>query len=142
MTYEELKQKLEPHKPKFIVGACFVLVFLVGWGSGSYRKSEKRETVKSQTNYTTSQDKKPQTISPAGAGGEAGATTVTPAAVAGTSTTTNAVVSKPCIVKGNISSASKIYHVKGGAFYDRTNPEQCFDTEAEAIAAGYRKSSR
>ena len=40
-------------------------------------------------------------------------------------------------------SASQIYHVPGGAFYDRTtSPARCFDTENEAIVAGFRKSSR
>ena len=134
MTYEEFKQKFEPHKPKFIIGACFVLVFLVGWGSGSYGKTERRDTVKSQTNYTTSPDKKPQQNTAAGEATQV----VIPAVVQGTSS----AVSKSCIIKGNISSTSKIYHVKGGAFYDRTNPEQCFETEVEAVAAGYRKSSR
>ena len=45
-------------------------------------------------------------------------------------------------IKGNISSSGKIYHMPGGAFYARTNPEMCFATEAEASAAGFRKSSR
>jgi len=45
-------------------------------------------------------------------------------------------------IKGNISSSGKIYHLPGGTFYDRTNPEMCFTTEAEAQAAGFRKSSR
>ena len=44
-----------------------------------------------------------------------------------------------CLIKG---SKSKIYHLEGGSFYDRTNPQQCFDTEEEAINAGYTKSSR
>ena len=35
-----------------------------------------------------------------------------------------------------------IYHVPGGEFYDRTNPEKCFATEAAARAAGYRASKR
>ena len=40
-------------------------------------------------------------------------------------------------------SASQIYHVPSGAFYERTTkPVACFDTEAEAQAAGFRKSSR
>jgi len=40
-------------------------------------------------------------------------------------------------------SASQIYHIPGGAFYDRTtNPARCFDTEEQAITAGFRKSSR
>lgn len=47
------------------------------------------------------------------------------------------------LIKGNISSkGEKIYHVPGGAFYDKTNAEQWFTTEAEAQAAGFRKSKR
>lgn len=42
-------------------------------------------------------------------------------------------------VKGNQSG---IYHVKGGAFYSRTKPEQCFTSAAAAKAAGYRASKR
>jgi hypothetical protein len=34
------------------------------------------------------------------------------------------------------------YHVRGGQFYDRTTPEDCFKTESAAKAAGYRKSLR
>ena len=46
-------------------------------------------------------------------------------------------------IKGNISSSGeKIYHMAGGAYYDQTYAEEYFDTEEEAIAAGYRKSSR
>ena len=41
-------------------------------------------------------------------------------------------------VKGNASSG--IYHVPGGGYYDVTNPEECFATEADAVAAGYRAS--
>jgi len=43
-------------------------------------------------------------------------------------------------IKGNASSM--IYHVPGGQFYEVTNPEECFRTEAAAVAAGYRKSKR
>lgn len=45
-------------------------------------------------------------------------------------------------IKGNISSKSKIYHMPGGAFYKRTVPEMCFESEAEAQTAGFRKSQR
>ncbi|MDP9372908.1 MAG: hypothetical protein M3Q65_10765 [Chloroflexota bacterium] len=47
-------------------------------------------------------------------------------------------------IKGNLttSSGDAIYHVPGGAFYDRTIPEECFATEADARAAGYRRSQR
>lgn len=42
-------------------------------------------------------------------------------------------------IKGNQSG---IYHVPGGEYYDRTNPEECFGNEADAQAAGYRASKR
>lgn len=46
-------------------------------------------------------------------------------------------------VKGNHSSSGEyIYHVKGGAYYSRTKPEECFTTPAAAEAAGYRASKR
>ena len=34
------------------------------------------------------------------------------------------------------------HHVPGGAYYDITNLEACFATEADAQAAGYRASER
>ena len=42
-------------------------------------------------------------------------------------------------IKGNQSG---IYHVPGGQYYGRTNPEECFASESDAQAAGYRKSQR
>lgn len=42
-------------------------------------------------------------------------------------------------VKGNHSRGGEfIYHVPGGANYDRTGAEVCFATEADAQAAGFR----
>lgn len=52
------------------------------------------------------------------------------------------------VIKGNISSrGERIYHVPGGAFYDKTvidegKGERWFCTESEAVAAGWRKSLR
>lgn len=51
-----------------------------------------------------------------------------------------------CLIKGNISyKGEKIYHVPGQQYYDETiitpsKGERYFCTEAEAIAAGWRKS--
>jgi micrococcal nuclease len=46
-------------------------------------------------------------------------------------------------IKGNHSSNGElIYHVPGGQYYERTNPEEMFCTEEEAEAVGYRKSMR
>lgn len=48
-----------------------------------------------------------------------------------------------CTVKGNRSSSGEwIYHVPGGQYYAVTVAEECFATEAQAVAAGYRKSKR
>jgi micrococcal nuclease len=50
------------------------------------------------------------------------------------------------VIKGNISdNKEKIYHVPGGASYNATvidpnKGERCFCTEAEAQAAGWRRS--
>lgn len=54
------------------------------------------------------------------------------------------IESYPCAVnqiKGNVNSG--IYHVPGGASYAKTTANvQCFDTEAEAVSAGFRRASR
>ena len=48
-----------------------------------------------------------------------------------------------CAIKGNINrEGDKIYHMPGGASYERTNPEAMFCSEAEAEAAGFRKALR
>ncbi|MDO8615560.1 MAG: thermonuclease family protein [Dehalococcoidia bacterium] len=53
-----------------------------------------------------------------------------------------------CPIKGNISAdGERIYHLPGGAFYDQTQideaaGERWFCTEVEAVAAGWRRSSR
>ena len=43
-------------------------------------------------------------------------------------------------VKANRESG--IYHLRGGAFYDRTRPEVCYATAEDAERAGYRRSQR
>ena len=53
-----------------------------------------------------------------------------------------------CLIKGNINrSGQRIYHVPGGEYYNRTRintskGERWFCTEAEAQAAGWRRSRR
>lgn len=53
-----------------------------------------------------------------------------------------------CPIKGNISrKGEKIYHIPGGAFYDKTvidesRGERWFCSEGEAQVAGWRKSKR
>ncbi len=48
-------------------------------------------------------------------------------------------------IKGNFTTYSGepcIYHVPGGRFYDKTKPERCYATEAEARRDGCRRSSQ
>ncbi|MHB8576600.1 MAG: sunset domain-containing protein [Dehalococcoidia bacterium] len=46
-------------------------------------------------------------------------------------------------IKGNVSrDGQKIYHVQGQANYDRIEADALFETEADAVAAGYRPSLR
>ncbi|MBI2607625.1 MAG: hypothetical protein HYW51_02250 [Candidatus Doudnabacteria bacterium] len=57
-------------------------------------------------------------------------------------TSTAADNCEPDRIKGNVGSSGLIYHLPGGSFYKRTNAEMCFDTEDQAQAAGFRRSSR
>jgi len=72
-------------------------------------------------------------------------TTPTPATVsAGRAQPDSATTCPPDYpIKGNKSSSGDlIYHVPGGQLYERTEPEACFATEADARSAGYRASQR
>jgi hypothetical protein len=133
--YEKAKDwlKQKENKDKLVLGLSFVLIFIVGFGAGSYVRETRRDGAKPQANYTTATAKKPAIPAATDQAQVLGKTTVT----------ASGTPALACIVKGNISSAGKkIYHVKGGAFYDRTKAEECFNTEAEALAAGFVKSSR
>ena len=149
MSYESLKSYVSEHRQSFIIAGLFVVIFGVGYGTGtSWRvandKGSAPPSVK-QNNYTT----KPAPAPPANTeveGETSRDTTATKAQVQGVQTTTLNVAQttapETCTVKGNISKDSKIYHVLGGSFYNRVKPELCFKTEAEAQAAGFRKSTR
>lgn len=50
-----------------------------------------------------------------------------------------------CLIKGNISSGGKIYHLPGCGSYDKTvidenSGEKWFCSESEALVAGWRKA--
>lgn len=48
-----------------------------------------------------------------------------------------------CVIKGNRSRRGEwIYHLPGQQYYEQTRPEEIFCSEAEARAAGYRRSKR
>jgi len=136
ISYQEIKDWLDKkeNKQQLVIAVCFVLVFIVGFGSGRYERGFRREKIKPQNNYTTNATEKPAV--------KEIQTAVNPVQQ-GTVMSASSTQEQSCVVKGNISASSrKIYHVSGGAFYKTVKPEQCFNTEAEAIAAGYVKSQR
>lgn len=132
LNYEQIKKWSDEHKTQIVTAVCLLLMFFLGFGVGSYDKqSQKIINRKKQSNYNIKPfvEPKPQ----AQKQGE----------VAGKSTSSAASLGGLCAVKGNISAkGKKIYHIKGGAFYEKTKAEQCFDSEAGARAAGFVKSSR
>ncbi len=52
------------------------------------------------------------------------------------------VVDQTCPIKGKASSSKKIYHLAGNQWYSKLKQTDCFASEEEAKAAGFRKSSR
>ena len=66
--------------------------------------------------------------------------------LAAASAAAQAPQAKPCTIKGNISSkGERIYHPPGCRYYNATvidtnRGERWFCTEAEAVAAGWRRT--
>ena len=122
-TYSKVKEFLKLNERSVILVISFTCVFLLGFFTGkidSYNKNQPIIKVEKSQLNSTILNQESQQGNVLGEKNEAG----------------------NCPVKGNISSSSKIYHLPGGSFYDRTNPEVCFNTAAEAEAAGFRKSQR
>lgn len=114
---------LEKWKLLLIAAGLQLISFACGLYSGhTYWPKQQIEAI--PLNYTTQSSQPTNTITV-----EQGTGTTTP-------------TNQNCPVKGNVSGKNKIYHVQGGAFYERTQEELCFQTEAEATAAGFVKSSR
>lgn len=137
MTYLEFREWVVENKNKAAIIAGFVVVFLVGYGVGSYEKT-RRNKPSLLNKYNTNQSLKAKTS-------EQQETTADNKVLGTASSSTESLITSgtECVVKGNISSSGgKIYHVQGGAFYKTVKPEQCFKTETEAVTAGFRKSGR
>ncbi|MDQ3018931.1 MAG: hypothetical protein M3Q64_03610 [bacterium] len=130
MNYEKFKIIFDGTKPGIIVFGCLVISFITGYFIGTGDREPSIPT-KRQLNYNTTTDK-PQ-------GNKNSNATPKPIMNKNTSTTQDG----SCTIKGNVASGGKkTYHVPGGSFYDRTTAELCFQTENEAVAAGFVKSSR
>jgi hypothetical protein len=134
-SYQEIKNWIEENKQNVILVICFVLVFIIGFGAGRFNQELSGRKIKSetQTNYNT----KP--AAQATQAKEEGIATTPPETVSAEKVLGTAA-NKSCPVKGN--PTSKIYHLPGGAFYEVLKSFHCFNSEAEAKAAGYKKSGR
>ena len=83
----------------------------------------------------------PIRTAPAGAGIERAPTTaLEPAPTQELETTWSAPVDGDCPPGFPVKAkeSSRIFHVPGGRFYDRTRPERCYATPEAATADGYR----
>ncbi len=122
-------------KPLITIATCMATDIVAGFGTGKMQTGTTDKSIpnkRSFINYNTNSplvntktpinepETKPETKNDA-------------------SKNSNATVTSNCLIKG---SKSKIYHIPGGAFYERTNPAQCFASEDDAQRAGYTKSSR
>lgn len=129
--------KIEINLEKIRLWFVIILIQAGSFGMGMYTahtywipKSQPLSTV----NYTTNKDETKNLDS---------SSKDNPATNPAGATTSNSLDPANCTdIKGNISGTSKTYHVPGGSFYDRTTPEMCFATEAEAQSAGFAKSSK
>jgi len=132
MNYEKIKAWLIDHKKDFYLAVGFVVVFASGYGTGLGEQANRQSTLK-QNDYITKADDSKATITDQNAAVDGQISKDKP-------NPNDQTTKGECKIKG---TSSKIYHVAGGAFYNRvTSPAACFNTEAEAQAAGYRKSSR
>jgi hypothetical protein len=114
----DYKNFFKNHQYKIVLSIAFVLVGLLGFGLGQIYSTDSTVPEIAIEEVFSS----PANYTPI---------------VSGTQSQSTACSGG---IKG---SASLIYHVPGGAFYDRTtNPIRCFQTEEEAITAGFKKSSR
>jgi hypothetical protein len=123
---EKLKEFTKTHQLKIVLVLGYLLVSALGFGLGrlsvfkhSAPEVQVQESFQAPSNYT-----------PVASGIQTTSSPATPASAG------------DCAgkIKG---SSSLIYHLPGDAFYTKTtHPIRCFDTEAEAKAAGFRKSAR
>lgn len=124
-----LRDKLRGWEQKIALVIGFAAVAAIGfWGGMNMDpKADTSPAVSASSSSTNYTESKPVVQTPV-------STTQT--------STTQALEVLDCggKIKG---SSSHIYHVPGGSFYNKTTrPIACFDTEAEAQVAGFRKSSR
>ncbi|MBI4054239.1 MAG: hypothetical protein HY397_02835 [Candidatus Doudnabacteria bacterium] len=133
-----VRKFFENNQREIALAIGYALVFLMAFGLG--RMSVTRTTPpeirieEPESNLNQNDNAKVQGTQSQG----------TPAALQPAVETVAPARQENCVgkIKGNIGQSGKIYHLPGGASYKQTIPELCFETEAEAQSAGFRKSVR
>jgi hypothetical protein len=123
------KDLLRNYQQKIALAVGFVAVAGIGfWGGVNMsQKLEPKPLVSASSSNTNYTQETPAVQTPE---------------TAAMNSATQALAPLNCSGKIKGSSTHK-YHMPGGAFYNKTTkPIACFDTEAEAKAAGFIKSAR
>jgi hypothetical protein len=122
----KIKDFLKTHQQKLVLIIGYILVGSLGIGLGHFTASEHEiPEIRVEESFQLLNNYNPNT--------------------SGVQTQASTNVSNQALnCNGKIKgSKSMIYHLPGGAFYNKTtSPIRCFDTETDAKAAGFRKSSR
>lgn len=135
-SYDKIKDWAVDHKLQINIILGFLVVFMLGFGSGraekKYHNSNKNDL--SKQNYTTKTVAEPVKTDVKEADNPIAQTKPQEATSLDPATCTK--------IKGNIGSGGLIYHIPGGSSYKIVKAEKCFNTEDEAKTAGFRKASR
>ena len=134
------------HGHKILFVSALVVAFVFGFSMGSLKtpvsptnnsaiQSYDQTKVNSQVTETQPIKTTPQTEEP-----QTPSAPKTTKATPPKKSSTKVSIDTACPVKGTVSS--RIYHMPGGAFYNRLKTTKCFQNEAEAKEAGYVKSGR
>jgi hypothetical protein len=129
---EKIINLIKDHQQKIALILGFIAVATIGFygGLNLNRKSSVNAPVTAASNNSYYTQK------------EASTQTAPVESIEAKTSSESLPVSPDCGGKIKGSSSHK-YHMPGGAFYTRTtHPIACFATEAEAVAAGFAKSSR
>lgn len=141
------KAKLESIVPKVAAGLIVLIAFIYVMSGGSTSSTtEDASSPPPQQTETQQPQPEPSSVTTVPAP-TTPAVTPEPAPVATAAVAPQRQGNGPGpngeTIKGNINSkGEKIYHVPGGASYNRTQPERWFFTEEDAQAAGFRRAKR
>ena len=120
------KEFIKNNQQKIVLIIGFALVAGIGFGLGRFSKPVQNPP---EIRFEESTD--PQSYYNSNS-----------ASVQSSQTSQIQVIKPSCDGKIKGTASSKIYHLPGQAGYAKLNSLVCFNTEAEAQAAGFRRSSR